>query len=97
LNEALVLQQLHYLLQKSSILCDGHNWFFHTFQQWQKQSPFWSERTIIRIITKLEQEGYIISSKDYNKLNKSCMVFVCFLDLVNCVAKAFILLISSIT
>jgi len=67
LNEALVLQQLHYLLQKSSIPCDGHNWFFHTFQQWQKQFPFWSERTIIRIITKLEQEGYIISSKVYNK------------------------------
>lgn len=68
INEAVVLQRLHYLLDKNSIFCEGHYWYFHTIEQWEKQFPFWSERTIIRIFSKLEKEGYIITSKHYNKM-----------------------------
>lgn len=56
LNEAIFLQQVHYWLNprfnKNKI--DGRLWVHNTYEQWQKQFPFWGEKTIRRTIGSLE-------------------------------------------
>ena len=64
LNEAIVLQQVHYWLkqkeQRQQDYIDGHYWVYNTYEQWQEQFPFWSIMTIRRTITKLENKGLLI-------------------------------------
>ncbi|UYB50412.1 conserved phage C-terminal domain-containing protein (plasmid) [Lysinibacillus capsici] len=67
LNEAIILQQLHYRLLISTNIHDGHKWVFNTYQQWHKEFPFLSERTIQRVFRDLESDGYIYSTDKYNK------------------------------
>lgn len=67
LNEAIVLQQFHYWLEKSTNVHDGFKWIYNTYAQWQEQFPFWSERTLRRTITKLEKDSILIAG-NYNKL-----------------------------
>lgn len=67
LNEAILLQQLHYWLQESNHVRDGHKWVYNTYEDWQKQFPFWSVKTIKRIVTRLENEKIIISG-NYNQM-----------------------------
>jgi DnaD/phage-associated family protein len=62
LNESIVVQQLHYWLEKSENVHDGHKWVYNTYEDWQKQFPFWSESTIRRIITKLEKLGIVVAA-----------------------------------
>lgn len=70
LNEAIILQQVHYWLknkeQAKQDYIDGHYWVYNTYEQWQQQFPFWSIRTIRRTITKLENEGLLLSG-NFNK------------------------------
>ncbi|MED3782831.1 DnaD domain protein [Geobacillus stearothermophilus] len=61
LNEAIILQQLHYWIQESNNERDGHRWVYNTYEDWQKQFPFWSIRTIRRTIKNLENKGIVIS------------------------------------
>ncbi len=69
LNEAIVLQQIHYwleIIKKSgdqSKFVDGHWWVYNTIQQWQQQFPFFSTKTVHRILRKLEDDGLIIGRK----------------------------------
>lgn len=67
LNEAIVIQQLHYWLQESKNIEDGEKWVYNTYDAWGEQFPFWSVSTIRRTITKLEKSGLIIIG-NYNKL-----------------------------
>jgi len=60
-NVAIFLQQLHYWLEKSEHVHDGRWWVYNTFENWHKQLPFWSVRTIRRIVKKLEDQGLIIT------------------------------------
>lgn len=66
LNESIIIQQIHYWTERSEHVEDGHRWVYNSFNDWKKQFPFWSERTIKRTINNLEKEGYIISG-NYNK------------------------------
>jgi len=66
LNEAMVLQQIHYWLQGSQHQYDGRKWVYNSYKEWQVQLPFWSESTIKRTIKSLEKQGYVISA-NYNK------------------------------
>lgn len=68
LNEAILLQQLHFRLLISSNVRDGHKWVFKTYEEWREEFPFWSVDTIKRVIRKLENEGYVISTSAYNKM-----------------------------
>jgi hypothetical protein len=63
LNEAIVLQQLHYWMLKSNYIHDGHRWVYNSYEQWQVQFPFWSIPTIQRIFTSLEKQNVIESSR----------------------------------
>jgi hypothetical protein len=57
LNEAIVLQQLHYWrLQMGR---DEDETIYNTIEDWKEQFPFWSERTIRRIIERLREKGYV--------------------------------------
>lgn len=68
INEAIVLQQLHFRLQKSPLKYEGYTWYNHTYAKWQKQFPFWSEKTISRIFLNLEKDQIIVSSQEYNPI-----------------------------
>jgi hypothetical protein len=63
LEEALVLQQIHYWLRPSrnKNVRDGKHWVHNTYAQWQKQFPFWSVKKIQRIFKTLEREGFLHS------------------------------------
>lgn len=67
LNEAIVLQQVHYWIgisRKSKDerkFRDGRWWVYNTYQDWQENFPWWSSETIRRTIYKLERMGLLIS------------------------------------
>ena len=71
LNESIVVQQVHYWLkineEASRNFHDGHFWTYNTYNEWQKQFPFWNISTIKRVFASLEKAGYLISD-NYNKL-----------------------------
>ena len=71
LNEAIILQQIHYWLENckknGSNYHDGHYWVYNTYNQWNEQFPFWKVDTIRRTIKKLEKSGLLITG-NYNKL-----------------------------
>ncbi len=70
LNEAIVLQQLHFRLCISENWRDGHKWVYKTYEDWQKNEfPFWSVDTVYRTIRKLEAQGYLVSTNIYNKMH----------------------------
>lgn len=66
LNEAILLQQLHYWVQKNTNIIDGKSWAYNTLKQWGEQFPFWSESTLRRIFEKLTADGIIVKG-NYNK------------------------------
>lgn len=68
LNESIVIQQLHYWIQKSNHIHDGFTWVYNSVKQWQDQFPFWSISTINRVIKKLENDNLILSD-NFNKSN----------------------------
>ncbi|MGI4851429.1 MAG: DnaA N-terminal domain-containing protein [Janthinobacterium lividum] len=65
LNEAIILQQLHYWLNPdhNKNIHEGLHWVYNSYEQWQKQFPFWSKETIKRAIHCLEKMNLILSRK----------------------------------
>ena len=67
LNEAVFLQQLHYWLQLGEehgdvgIAHDGRQWVYNTISSWCRQFPYLSTRTLQRVISKLSQDGLVIT------------------------------------
>ncbi|WP_052952141.1 hypothetical protein [Paraclostridium benzoelyticum] len=71
LNEAIVVQQIHYWLninEKAKInIYDDKVWTYNTYDVWQKENfTFWSVRTLKSIFKKLEDKGILIKG-NYNK------------------------------
>nr|WP_259339227.1 hypothetical protein [Staphylococcus chromogenes] len=66
LNEAIILQQIHYWLNTSKHYHDGKKWIYNSYPEWQKQFPFWSLITIKRTIYSLEKQKLLIVG-NYNK------------------------------
>lgn len=66
LNEAIVLQQIHYWLRKSNNVKDGHKWIYNSMPNWQKQFNFWSLPTVKRVFRSLEKQDLLITA-NYNK------------------------------
>lgn len=72
LNEAIVLNQLHYWIEKNRRANhnshDGKYWVYNSYEDWQNNDfEYWSIDTIKRTFTKLEKMGLVISG-NYNKL-----------------------------
>ena len=68
LNESIVVQQLHYWIQRSKNVYEGKQWVYNSYADWQKQFKFWSERTVIRIFQSLEKKK-IVESKQLDEKN----------------------------
>lgn len=69
LNEALLLQQLHFKSLISRNIRDGYKWVYQTYEEWKNEEfPFWSVDTIKRTIRRLEKQGVIISTDSYNRM-----------------------------
>lgn len=68
LNEAILLQQIHYWLNSTSNERDGRKWIYNTFEEWQTQFPFWTVVTIKRIVKSLRDAGLIMTTSQYNKM-----------------------------
>jgi len=63
LNEAIILQQLHYWLSRSGAkIIDGKPWVYNTYQDWLKQFPFWSDKTLRRTLGALEEINLVESA-----------------------------------
>ncbi len=89
LNDAIILQQIHYWLLRSNFEFDQKKWVYNTLKDWQKQFPFFSEDTIYRAFKRLEADGYLLSKMlsknkfdrtkyytiDYSKLNEPNTAF----------------------
>jgi hypothetical protein len=73
LNEAIVLQQLHYWIETSGHEIEGESWIYATYEQFQSQFPWWSAKTIQRTLTSLKEFGLIkinnFNKKKYDKTN----------------------------
>jgi hypothetical protein len=65
LNEAIVLQQIHYWLKvnerKKQNFYDGRHWTYNSAKEWQENDfGFWSLKTIQRTFSNLEDQGILI-------------------------------------
>lgn len=65
LNEAHLIEQVHYWLERSKNDQDGYRWVYNTLESWQEQFPFWSKDTIKRGMKKLKDLGLIITIDHY--------------------------------
>ncbi len=54
LHEAVILQQIHYWLERSTHLINGCHWIYNTYRAWQQQFPFLSLSAIRKAIARLE-------------------------------------------
>jgi len=63
LNEAIVLQQIHYWLnlQFSRHLFGDRYWVRYTPKQWERQFSFWNKKTLRRALNRLERLGLVIT------------------------------------
>lgn len=68
LNEAIFVQQLHYLLQMSQNHRDDKAWVYNTFEEWGEIFPFLSVKTIKRVVLSLKKLGIISSTCKYNRM-----------------------------
>lgn len=72
LNEAIVLQQVQYWCEHNEEtgrnFRDGHFWVYNSFPEWQKQFPWWCEKTVKTTFSKLEKRNLLITA-NYNRLS----------------------------
>jgi len=70
LNEAMLLQQVHYWISNPMNKNIRHNqtWVYKTHAEWQQEFPFWSIPTIRRTIDSLEEKKVLLSNS-FNKLS----------------------------
>lgn len=66
LNEAIMLQQIHFWIGKEKHYRDGRYWVYNTYDEWLEQFPFWSLSTLKRTITSLSNKKLIIIG-NFNK------------------------------
>jgi len=68
LNEAIVLQQLHFLLRHSKNVFDGRKWICLSYDEWRDMHfPFWSAKTIFRVYKSLILQHFAIATAKHNR------------------------------
>ena len=66
INEAIILQQIHYWLERSNNIHDGYRWVYNSIKDWNEQFKWLSEPTLKRKFKSLEDQGLLITG-NYNK------------------------------
>lgn len=67
-DKAIILQQIHYWLQRSKNIEDGHHWVFNSVKEWHQQFPWLAEKTVQRYLKDLCDKGLLITG-NFNKAN----------------------------
>jgi hypothetical protein len=65
-DKAIILQQIHYWIARSSNVKDNYKWVYNSVSEWHKQFPWLSEKTVQRYLKDLENHGLLITG-NYNK------------------------------
>lgn len=72
LNEAIIINQIHYWLKKKKNIIDGRPWVYNTYENWQEQICFLSVSTIKKAIKKMESMGIVIAGNfNRSKIDKT--------------------------
>lgn len=72
LSEAIILNQIHYWLEKKKNIIDGRPWVYNTYENWQEQICFLSVSTIKKAIKKLENIGIVVAGNfNRSKIDKT--------------------------
>ena len=67
LDEAVILQQIHYWLQRSTNVEESKRWVYNSMENWMQQFPWIKSRTTLtRYFNNLEKKGLLITG-NYNK------------------------------
>lgn len=67
LEEAVVLQQIHWLLGRSKNERDGRLWVYNSYPAWNRDHfPWMVERSMRRVFDKLREMGLLIATADHN-------------------------------
>lgn len=66
LDKAVILQQIHYWLERSTNLKDGYKWVYNSMAEWNKQFPWIAIATLKRKFKSLEDEKLLITG-NYNR------------------------------
>jgi hypothetical protein len=87
LNEAIILQQLHYWLKQNEDrqdhIVENRVWCYNSVKQWQESFPWWSENTIIRTFESLIRKGLVVKGNhNQHKFNKTCWYTIEYENLV---------------
>lgn len=69
LNEAIVLQQLAYWLERSDNVRDGKVWAYKTHEEWAEELPFFSVSTIKRTVASLRNMGLVETTDKHNRMS----------------------------
>lgn len=68
LEEAVVLQQIHWLLSRSKNERDGKTWVYNTYADWNRgHFPWMPDSSMRRVFDKLRKLGLIVSTDKYNE------------------------------
>lgn len=73
LNEAIVLQQLHYLLRnpKFGRRVAEHQWIFNTYEEWRCQYfPFWHTNTIRNVFASLAKQKLVVFCQPEGRVSR---------------------------
>ena len=66
-DEAIILQQLNYWLQKSTKIHDGKRWVYNTLDAWMSQFPWIKSKTTLKKhLNRLAKQGLVLKG-NYNK------------------------------
>lgn len=57
MDEAMLLQQIHYWLSLGGHEHDGRRWIYNTYHAWTEQFPGWSKDKVRRIVERLRGRG----------------------------------------
>ena len=71
LNEAIVLQQVHYWIVTSGTRRGKHLWTYNSYEEWRRQFPFWSVSTVKRAIRSLEKDHGLLISEQHSRWNRT--------------------------
>lgn len=67
LDEAVILQQIHYWIEKKQNYREGRYWVYNSMENWMQQFPWIKSRTTLtRYFNSLEKKGLLITG-NYNK------------------------------
>ncbi|MBV7275711.1 DnaD domain protein [Clostridium sp. PL3] len=66
LNESIILNQIHYWINKKTNIIDGMSWVYNSYENWHKQLSFISTNTIKKAIKNLEDMEIILCA-NFNK------------------------------